>query len=139
VQSRSGHPGDPVLFIIAGLHRLRELRRSEDFGFSLDDDGGASPDKDLANVLLEGPAMGVWTIAWCDTLTNLERTFDRGTIREFGMRVLMQMSASDSTMLMDSSAASNLGANRALLTDDVEGTEIKFRPVQAPGASNREC
>lgn len=136
VRSRSGHPGDPVLLIIAGLHRLRDLRKSEDFGFSLDDDGGSSPDKDLAHVLLEGPVLGVWTLAWCDTLTNLDRTFDRGTIREFGMRVLMQMSASDSTMLMDSSAASNLGANRALLTDDVEGTEIKFRPVQAPGASH---
>ena len=136
VRSRSGHPGDPVLLIIAGLHRLRDLRKNEDFGFSLDDDGGASPDKDLANVLLEGPVLGVWTLAWCDTMTNLERTFDRGTIREFGMRVLMQMSASDSTMLMDSSAASNLGANRALLTDDVEGIEIKFRPVHAPGSSH---
>lgn len=134
VQSRSGHPGDPVLLIIAGLHRLRSLRKSEDFGFSLDDDVGSSPDKELAHTLLEGPALGIWTLAWCDTLTNLERTFDRSTIREFGMRVLMQMSASDSTMLMDSSAASNLGANRALLTDDVEGTEIKFRPVQAPGS-----
>lgn len=138
VQSRSGHPGDPVLLVIAGLHRLRDLRKSEDYGFSLDDDGGASADKELANVLLEGPVLGVWTLAWCDTLTNLERTFDRGTIREFGLRVLMQMSASDSTMLMDSSAASNLGANRALLTDDVEGTEIKFRPVQAPGATETE-
>lgn len=133
VQSRDGHAGDPVLLVIAGLHRLRELRKNEDYGFSLDDDAGASPDRELANTLLEGPASGVWTMVWCDTLTNLERTFDRGTIREFGMRVLMQMSASDSTMLMDSSAASNLGANRALFTDDVEGTEIKFRPVQAPG------
>lgn len=133
VQSRGGHAGDPVLLVIAGLHRLRELRKNEDFGFSLDDDGGASPDRELANTLLEGPASGVWAMVWCDTLTNLERTFERGTIREFGMRVLMQMSASDSTMLMDSSAASNLGANRALFTDDVEGTEIKFRPVQAPG------
>jgi S-DNA-T family DNA segregation ATPase FtsK/SpoIIIE len=134
VRSRSGHPGDPVLFVIVGLHRLRDLRRNEDFGFSLDEDAGSSPDKDLSNILLEGPPLNVWTIAWCDTLTNLERTFDRGTIREFGVRVLMQMSASDSTMLMDSSAASNLGANRALLTDDVEGTEIKFRPVQVPGS-----
>ena len=133
VQSRGGHAGDPVLLVIAGLHRLRELRKNEDFGFSLDDDGGASPDRELANTLLEGPASGVWAMVWCDTLTNLERTFERGTIREFGMRVLMQMSASDSTMLMDSSAASNLGANRAFFTDDVEGSEIKFRPVQAPG------
>lgn len=132
VQSRAGQSGDPVLFLIAGLHRLRDLRKSDDYGFSLDDDGGSSPDRDLANTLLEGPTLGVWTMVWCDTLTNLERTFERGTIREFGLRVLMQMSASDSTMLMDSSAASNLGANRALFTDDVEGTEVKFRPVQAP-------
>jgi S-DNA-T family DNA segregation ATPase FtsK/SpoIIIE len=130
VTARAGHASEPVLFVVSGLHRLRELRKSEDFGFSLDDDAGSSPDRDLANILLEGPAAGVWTMSWCDTLTNLERTLDRGTIREFGLRALMQMSASDSTMLMDSSAASNLGANRAIFTDDVAGTEIKFRPVQ---------
>lgn len=129
VQSRAGGGGDPVLLVLNGIHRLRSLRKSDDYGFSLDEES-TSPDKDLSSILLEGPERGVWVAGWCDTLSNLERAMDRSVIREFGLRVLMQMSASDSTMLMDSSAASSLGANRAILADDVAGTGVKFRPVE---------
>lgn len=129
-QSSSGGP--PVLLVLAGLHRLRSLRKSDDYSFSLDDDAGASPDKQLVNILREGPAVGVWTLAWCDTLTNLERAMERSTIREFGLRALMQMGASDSAALIDSSVASNLGVNRAILADDEAGTIVKFRPIDLP-------
>lgn len=129
-QSTSG--GEPILLVLAGLHRLRSLRKSDDYSFSLDEDAGASPDKQLVNILREGPAVGVWTLAWCDTLTNLERAMDRSTIREFGLRTLMQMGASDSSALIDSSAAANLGVNRALLADDEAGTLTRFRPVDLP-------
>ncbi len=129
VNERTERGGSPVLLVLNGLHRLRSLRKSDDYSFSLDEESG-SPDKELANILLEGPAKGVWVAAWCDSLSNLERAMDRAVIREFGLRVLMQMSASDSTMLMDSSAASSLGANRAIFVDDVAGTGVKFRPVE---------
>ena len=129
VEQRGDSGGDPVLLVLAGLHRMRSLRKNDDYGFSLDE-VASSPDKDLANILLEGPAKGVWVAAWCDTLSNLERAMDRSVIREFGLRVLMQMSASDSTMLMDKSTASTLGENRAFLVDDVTGIGVKFRPVQ---------
>lgn len=121
--------GVPTFLVLAGLHRLRELRKSEDFGFSLDDDKD-SPYARLERVLRDGPAVGVWTIAWCDTLATLERSMARGAIREFGQRVLMQMNASDSAALMDSSAASHLGANRVLLADADAGTAVKARPIE---------
>ncbi|MFK7884134.1 MAG: FtsK/SpoIIIE domain-containing protein [Phycisphaerales bacterium] len=129
-QSTGG--GDPIILTLAGLHRLRSIRKSDDYSFSMDEDAAASPDKQLVNILREGPSVGVWTLAWCDTLTNLERAMDRGTIREFGLRALMQMGASDSAALIDSSAASNLGVNRAILADDEAGTIIKFRPIDLP-------
>lgn len=129
VQQRTGGGGDPILLILNGIHRLRSLRKSDDYSFSLDE-ASTSPDKELSNILLEGPERGVWVAGWCDTLSNLERAMDRSVIREFGLRVLMQMSASDSTMLMDSSGASSLGANRAILTDDVAGTSVKLRPIE---------
>lgn len=129
VQGRVGGGGEPVLLVLNGIHRLRSLRKSDDYGFSLDEDS-ASPDKDLSSIMLDGPERSIWVAGWCDTLSNLERAMDRSVIREFGLRVLMQMSASDSTMLMDSSAASSLGANRAILADDVAGTGVKFRPVE---------
>lgn len=128
--------GDPIILALAGLHRLRDLRKSDSFAsFSLDDDASASaPDKDLAYLLREGPGVGVWTLAWCDTLTNLERALERSTVREFGLRAVMQVSASDSAALLDSSAASTLGANRVLLADDEAGTTVKIRPIDLPDA-----
>src|SRR2546426_7605584 len=39
---------------------------------------------------------GVFTMLWCDTLINLQRSLDRPTMREFDQRILMQMSAADS-------------------------------------------
>ena len=60
---------------------------------------------------------------------------ERSTIREFGLRALMQISASDSTALVDSSIASTLGANRAILADDVAGTFQRFRRINLPDAS----
>lgn len=133
VRAREDAPAaDPVILVLAGLHRLRDLRKSEDFSFSLDEDAAPAADKQLAHVLREGPGVGVWTLAWCDTLTNLERAVERSTVREFGLRAVMQMGASDSATLIDSSAAAHLGANRALLSDDEAGTVIKFRPVDLP-------
>ncbi len=133
VQDRGETSGDPILLVLAGIHRLRSLRKNDDYSFSLEDTG-QTPDKDLLNILREGPAVGVWTLAWCDTLTNVERAMERSTIREFGLRALMQMSASDSAALVDSSIASTLGANRAILADDVAGTVQKFRPIDLPDA-----
>lgn len=131
-ERQNGQPGPPVFLVLAGLHRMRDLRKNDDYAFSLDDNAGQSADKQLAHVLREGPGVGVWTLAWCDTLTNLERAVERSTVREFGLRALMQMGASDSAALVDSSAASNLGTNRALLADDEAGTVVKFRPIDLP-------
>lgn len=133
VRDRQDAPAaDPVILVLAGLHRLRDLRKTEDYSFSLDEDAAPAADKQLAHILREGPGVGVWTLAWCDTLTNLERAIERSTVREFGLRAVMQMGASDSAALIDSSAAASLGANRALLSDDEAGTVIKFRPIDLP-------
>lgn len=134
VRDRQNQPAQPPVFLVlAGLHRLRDLRKSDDFSsFSLDDDAAPAADKQLAHILREGPNVGVWTLAWCDTLTNLERAVERSTVREFGLRALMQMGASDSAALIDASAAANLGPNRALLADDEAGTLVKFRPIDLP-------
>ncbi|MGJ8635685.1 MAG: FtsK/SpoIIIE domain-containing protein [Phycisphaerales bacterium] len=135
VEDRNDIASEPVILVLAGLHRLRSLRKSDDYSFSMEE-AKVSPDKDLVHILREGPAVGVWALAWCDTLTNLERAMERTTIREFGLRALMQMSASDSASLIDTSVASTLGANRAILADDVEGTLQKFRPINLPDMMN---
>ncbi len=47
---------------------------------------------------------------------------------ELEIRLLMQMSANDSTHLVDSVAASHLGAHVMLLRDDASTSEARFRP-----------
>ncbi len=125
----------PAIFImIYGMQRYRMLRKADDdFSFSMDDGPKpAKPDKQFAEILREGPAVGVHTIIWSDTMATLERTFDRNSMREFDNRILFQLSASDSSNLIDTPAANQLGQHRALLYSEEHGTIEKFRPYAIP-------
>ena len=53
-------------------------------------------------------------------------------MRDCGLRVLFQMSAADSSHLLDSPAASRLGRNRALYFHDEMPQPEKFRPYDLP-------
>ena len=123
----------PRFFFVYGLHRFRDLRKPEDdFGFSRRGEEKPNPAKLFANLLREGPAVGVFTVVWCDTLNNLNRAVDRQALREFEMRVLFQMSAADSSTLIDSPAASKLGLHRALFYTEDQARLEKFRPYGSP-------
>lgn len=124
----------PELFVmIYDLQRFRELRRAEDdFAFSREEK--PSPARQLVTILREGPTVGVHVLAWCDTLNNLQRTFDRQTLREFENRVLFQMNQADSSNLIDSPLASRLGMHRGLLYSEELGQLEKFRPYSPPPA-----
>ncbi len=124
--------GEAVFVMIRDLARYRELRRDEsDFGFSMGEKK-ASAAQNFVTILKDGPAVGVHTIIWCDSLTNLQRTFDRNALKEFELRVLFQMSGSDSSQLIDSPLASKLGPQRALFIHEETGTLEKFRPYAFP-------
>lgn len=125
----------PDIFVfIYGLQRYRMLRKTEEsFSFSADEgEKKPQPDKQLSEILREGPSLGVHVIAWIDTSASLDRTFDRGAMREFDYRVLFQMSAADSSALIDSPAGNKLGFNRALVFSEERGTMEKFRPYALP-------
>ena len=126
------HDAPTIMLLVYGLQRYRMLRRNEDaFGFSLDQDAKPQPDAQFASILREGPAVGVHVVTWADTLGTLERTLDRQTIREFDHRVLFQMSATDSSNLIDAPTANQLGFHRALLYSEEQGGLEKFRPYDA--------
>jgi DNA segregation ATPase FtsK/SpoIIIE, S-DNA-T family len=109
-------------------------KQEESFSFSTSDEPkGASADKLFADILREGPAMGIHVLAWCDTPASVERTLDRSSLREFDHRVLFQMSANDSSNLIDSPAANKLGFHRALAYSEEAGVMEKFRPYALPG------
>jgi hypothetical protein len=121
-----------IYLLIHGLHRFRDLRRGEDdFGFGRRDEP-VSPGKQWSTIFREGPALGVFNLVWCDNLTNSQRALDRPGLREFEMRVLFQMSAADSSTLIDTPMASKLGLHRALFYSEEVGQPEKFRPYGLP-------
>jgi hypothetical protein len=71
-------------------------------------------------------------MVWCDSVNNLNRTFDRQGTKEFENRILFQMSSNDSSSLIDTPAASKLGENRALYFSEEENRIEKFRPYGVP-------
>jgi DNA segregation ATPase FtsK/SpoIIIE, S-DNA-T family len=124
----------PMYIFIFDIARFRDLRKSDDdFGYSrYDEDKPAPPAKLFTDVLRDGPPVGIHTMVWCDSVNNMNRTFDRQGIKEFENRILFQMSANDSSTLIDTPAGSKLGENRALYYSEEENKIEKFRPYGLP-------
>jgi DNA segregation ATPase FtsK/SpoIIIE, S-DNA-T family len=132
-QAGQEHGGPAVYLFVYNLGRFRDLRKEEDYGFGGMDDGKPpSPAKQFGVLLREGPALGIHTIAWCDSYSTLTRLLDRQSLRDFELRVLFQMSATDSSSLMDSPEAGKLGVHRAIYYDEGQGAVEKFRPYGPP-------
>ena len=134
---QAGEERPSIFVIIYGLQRYRMLRKSEDtsfsFGSSPDEAEKKSPaDKIFNDLIKEGPNVGIHIITWIDTPSAIDRTFERGVLREFDTRVLFQMSAADSSNLVDSPAANKLGFFRALQYSEEQGSMEKFRPYAMP-------
>lgn len=121
------------LILVHAIHRFRNLRRNEDdYSFSSSTDAAPTADRLVAALLREGPPLGMHVLVTCDSAANLARSFDRNAIREFDWRMLFQVSASDSSTLIDSPIASRLGPQRVLLHSEESGTQEKFRPYAWP-------
>ena len=128
---RSALPDDlhpSIVIAVANIARFRELRKGEEYSFGDDTGGPAKPDAVLANLLRDGPALGMHVWLWADSAGTLTRWISRQALRDIELRILMQMSASDSNQLIDSNTANRLDRYVVLVHDDVEGKAIKLRP-----------
>jgi hypothetical protein len=128
----SDDAASPIFLFMYNLARFRDLRKSEEFNFSMDEEAATSLDQQFATILREGPNFGVHTLIWCDTFTNVNRWIDRQSMSDLTIRVLFQMSATDSANLMDTPEASRLGVHRAILYSEEQGEFEKFRPYGPP-------
>ncbi|MGD0518723.1 MAG: FtsK/SpoIIIE domain-containing protein [Thermoguttaceae bacterium] len=132
-QEQSETHGPPIYLVIFNLARFRDLRKDDEFSFSsLDNGKPPSPAKQFNAIVREGPALGIHTLLWCDSYNNVIRFLDRQSLRDFDMRVLFQMNATDSSSLMDSPDASRLGIHVAIFYDESQGRMEKFRPYGLP-------
>jgi hypothetical protein len=136
----------PEIYVfIHCLHRLKKLRQEDDFRFG--DSAGADPGSQFQDLITEGGSHGIHLIATVDTFNNVNRSMSRKALSEFEMRVVFQMSANDSSSLIDSPAASTLGLHRAIFYSEQAGVTETFRPYAVPpqdwwhsggGSSSRE-
>ena len=130
--SESG-PAPETFILIQGLQNFKKLKSEDDFSFSSSDTpAAANPAAVLMDLLTEGPGRGFHILAACDTYNNVNRFLGRKTLSEFEMRVLFQMSASDSASLIDSPDAATLGFHRALFYHDRQGFTETYRPYAQP-------
>ncbi|MEY3895045.1 MAG: hypothetical protein RLZZ214_564, partial [Verrucomicrobiota bacterium] len=128
----SGRDAPEIFLIVHDLQRFKSLRPDDEFRFSMDDDAGATPAQAFASLLGEGGPVGMHVLAATDTWNNVSRWIPRKLMAEFEMRVLFQMSANDSSNLIDSPAATSLGLHRALFHNEHHGTLETFRPYAMP-------
>ena len=127
-------PAGPEIFVlIQGLQNFKKLRQEDEFSFSSSTSDAPNPAAILLTLITEGSARGIHVITTCDTYNNVSRCLGRKTLSEFEMRVVFQMSASDSASLIDAPAAATLGLHRALYYNDREGSLEMFRPYAQPG------
>ncbi len=113
-----------IYLLIYGLQRIHALRSEEQVSSSLS--------KQFASILRDGPEQGIHTLIWCDMLSNFSRAVKPDMLDEFGLRIAFQMSENDSTRLVGSPEASQLGPYRALLFKEGAGVPEKFIPYEPP-------
>lgn len=115
----------PILLNLIQLSRLRSLRRDDEFSFGPSE---ATPDKQLEELLRDGPSHGIHILIWAESYSTISRWLPRTALREIEIRMLMQMSTGDSSNLVDTVAAAHLGEHVMLLYDEATSQEQKFRP-----------
>lgn len=114
-------------FVIAGVHRWRELRGATQFDSSPE---GTS----LLRLLDEGPDAGLHVIAWTDGQVSLDRALKRGAVAHFDLRAVLRVPETDAQNLLESTAAARLADNRALFRHEEwpAGQVEKFKPYPVP-------
>lgn len=125
----------PIYLVVFGLHWARDLRLAGPYGDAhpaANGSTGPSLPEQFAQILRDGPPLGVHTLVWCDTLQSLTATLAVRSLRDFSLRVVLQMSAQDSRVLIDTELASRLGLFQALYANEDEGRLEKFRPYALP-------
>ncbi len=118
----------PILLNIVNVGRLRTFRPEDEYGMGSFGETKVTPDKQLEELLRDGPSHHIHVLVHAENANTVSRWLSRSSQRELEIRLLMQMSANDSTHLVDTVAASHLGPHVMLLRDDATSTEARFRP-----------
>ena len=120
---------ESIFLFLFGIHRMRDLRDDEGSTFGRSDD---EPDlrSMFADILREGPEVGIFTMAWADSQSSAARVLDRRMIGDMGRRIVGPMSEQDLLALIDSTLAARLDKPHRMVRfdEDRPGDVETFRP-----------
>ena len=126
VQGRLDSGRGPRRYLVLhGLGQARDLA-TDDY-----EDDAVRRQEAMTAILRDGPECGIHTIAWTDSLANLDRRL-RNPLREFALRVGAAMSREESSRLLESPAAAHLRDNQACLYNEDRSTIEAFRAYALP-------
>lgn len=123
-----------ALLVIRSLSQFRSLRRDDD-DFSLGSFGTAKTASTatlFAELIKQGPAVGIHVVVWVDSFSNAVRWLSTSLLREFENRIAFRLNPTDSASLLDTPDAAALTGGRAILYRDQTGAAEKFRPFAWP-------
>lgn len=119
--------GPAVFLVVAGAHRLPELRPIDSRGFR----DPSEHARQLIKIITQGPELGVYTLLWYDRVKSFDDSLTRQSLSYFDRRVALSMSSDDSLVLLGESVAGKMQRYRAYYMDIERGLE-KFKPYVLP-------
>lgn len=123
----------PYLLFLNGLHRARDL---DPFGssdpFAAPEDAGDDLLGLLRRILVDGPDVGVHTVAWVDSVASLQRRLPTDLRREFAHRVVGNMSRDDSVSLIDVDLAASCKTHQVIVFHDDTGVARRANAYGPP-------
>ena len=126
---QENNQGTAIYVFAADLQRFRKLQKKEDF--SWDETEKSNADK-LEELIQQGPEHNIHFVIHCDSFSSYQRILSNKLLQDFDIRLLSQMSQTDSLACIDKSEASKLELHTALLYQDHNGLIKKFRPYALP-------
>jgi hypothetical protein len=116
------------MLIILGVHKLSDLKT--DSSTAARPTVPPSPAANFAQLLRNGPELGIHFVCSTNDITNFVRNVDpqRRIISDFNHRVGFQMSDENSATMFGTRVAANLGDKKGVYQDKNENKISRFRP-----------
>ena len=86
----------------------------------------------FGDLLRQGPRVGIHVLMWADTFETALLCLSHSLLRECDTRIAFTMDSQDSTSLISSPNAANIGADTAILYSEQTGAVQQFRPFAWP-------
>jgi hypothetical protein len=119
-------PGE--LLVLNGLHRAMDLTPYDPFGVPGDEDTEPNAAAMLAQIVRDGPDVGIHTAVVVDGLPQFDRRLGRDLLAEFGWRLAgSTLSVQDVQLITESYSEGAIRRHQLLIADQLKGKHSRVR------------